>query len=74
LGKERYVSKKRKGKKRPRKSQARAQGPAQPVKPTQAAPYKFEPDYSYVVQDLKRIGLLAGTFVTLLIILSFFLR
>lgn len=34
----------------------------------------FQPDYSYVVEDLKRIGILAGSLVTLLIILSFFLR
>ena len=34
----------------------------------------FQPDYSYVVEDLKRIGVLAGSLVTLLIILSFFLR
>jgi hypothetical protein len=34
----------------------------------------FQPDYSYVVNDLKRIGVLAGSLVTLLIILSFFLR
>jgi hypothetical protein len=34
----------------------------------------FEPDYSYVIKDLKRIGILAGSFVTILIVLSFFLR
>jgi hypothetical protein len=34
----------------------------------------FNPDYSYVTKDLRRIGLLAGTFVTILVILSFFLR
>jgi hypothetical protein len=34
----------------------------------------FQPDYSYVIEDLKRIGILAGSFVTLLIVLSFFLR
>ena len=34
----------------------------------------FQPDYSYVIKDLKRIGILAGSFVTLLIVLSFFLR
>lgn len=34
----------------------------------------FQPDYTYVVDDLKRIGILAGSLVTLLIILSFFLR
>jgi hypothetical protein len=34
----------------------------------------FEPDYDYIRKDLKRIGILAGSFVTLLIVLSFFLR
>lgn len=34
----------------------------------------FNPDYSFVVKDLKRISALAGTFIGLLIVLSFFLR
>jgi len=34
----------------------------------------FNPDYSYVVKDLKRIGVLAGVFFSALIILAFFLR
>lgn len=33
----------------------------------------FNPDYSYVIKDLKRIGLLAGFFFGVLIVLSFFL-
>jgi hypothetical protein len=44
---------------------SRAQSTSQPV---------FNPDYSYVIKDLRRIGLLAGTFISLLVILSFFLR
>jgi hypothetical protein len=41
-----------------------------------ARPYEssFQPDYSETIKDLKRIGLLAGTFFTVLVILSFFLR
>jgi hypothetical protein len=35
---------------------------------------EFNPDYSDVKRDLKRIGTLAGFFITLLIVLSFFLR
>ena len=35
---------------------------------------EFKPDYSYVIKDLKRIGLLAGTFFAILIVLSFFLN
>lgn len=34
----------------------------------------FNPDYSYVTKDLRRIGILAGSFVGILVILSFFLR
>ncbi len=35
---------------------------------------EFNPDYSYVIKDLKRIGLLAGTFFVILIVLSFIIR
>lgn len=34
---------------------------------------EFNPDYTYVVKDLKRIGALAGTFFIILIALSFIL-
>lgn len=34
----------------------------------------FNPDYSYVKKDLRRIGILAGVFLSFLVILSFFLR
>jgi hypothetical protein len=34
----------------------------------------FNPDYTPVIKDLKRIGALAGSFFVILIILSFFLR
>lgn len=33
----------------------------------------FDPDYSDVIKDLKRIGILAGTFFVILIALSFIL-
>jgi hypothetical protein len=35
---------------------------------------EFNPDYSYVIKDLRRIGILAGTFFMVLVVLSFFLR
>ena len=35
---------------------------------------EFNPDYSYVVKDLKRIGMLAGSFFVVLIALSFILN
>jgi len=34
----------------------------------------FNPDYSSTLKDLKRIGILAGSFVVILIILSFILH
>lgn len=38
------------------------------------APVEFDPDYSHTKHDLKRIGILAGSFFAILIVLSFFLR
>ena len=34
----------------------------------------FNPDYSNTIKDLRRIGILAGTFISILVILAFFLR
>jgi xanthine/uracil permease len=34
----------------------------------------FTPDYSNTIKDLRRIGILAGTFISILLILAFFLR
>lgn len=33
----------------------------------------FNPDYGYVLRDLKRIGVLAGSFFVILIVLAIFL-
>jgi hypothetical protein len=44
--------------------------PAQSV----SARNEFNPDYSAVKKDLKTIGSLAGFFVLVLVVLSFFLR
>jgi hypothetical protein len=33
---------------------------------------EFNPDYTPIIKDLKRIGLLAGSFLIILIIISFF--
>lgn len=38
---------------------------------TSKLPDNFNPDYTYVKQDLRNIGILAGIFITLLVILSF---
>ncbi len=39
-----------------------------------ASTSEFNPDYTPIIKDLKRIGILAGSFFAILIILSFFLR
>ncbi|MHB8112626.1 MAG: hypothetical protein ACYDHA_04105 [Bellilinea sp.] len=66
------------------KKQKRSVSVSQPkietaVKPSIAAPSRtstaeFKPDYAYVIKDLKRIGVLAGSFFVILIALSIFLR
>ena len=38
-----------------------------------ASEREFNPDYSAVIKDLKRIGILAASFFVVLIVLSFFL-
>jgi len=43
-------------------------------KATTSRSSEFNPDYSYVRKDLKRIGILASSFFVILIVLSFFLR
>lgn len=40
---------------------------------SQALSRDFDPDYTHVITDLKRIGVLAGSFFVVLIILSFIL-
>ena len=35
---------------------------------------EFNPDYTHVKRDLGRIGMLAGSFFVILIMLSFFLK
>ena len=45
-----------------------------PVKASAARGSDFNPDYTAVKKDLKTIGSLAGFFVVVLIVLSFFLR
>lgn len=37
-----------------------------------AKPVEFNPDYSIIKRDLKRIGLLAGTFFAILVVLAIF--
>ena len=39
-----------------------------------AAPGAVQFDYTYVRQDLRRIGLLAGSIITILVVLSFLIK
>ena len=66
------------------KKHRRASGNTQPVTNTAATPTQtgfrasnpneFNPDYSFVIMDLRKIGILAATFITILVILSFILK
>jgi len=49
----------------PTAASSRAQSSSLPV---------FNPDYTYIVKDLRRIGVLAGSFIAILVILSFILK
>ena len=46
--------------------------PARSTIPSQVE--SFNPDYSFVKKDLRRIGTLASIFLTILVVLTFFLR
>jgi hypothetical protein len=37
-------------------------------------PTGFNPDYQFVIRDIRRVGVLAGSFIIILAILSFFLH
>jgi hypothetical protein len=34
----------------------------------------FNPDYHFVIKDIRRVGVLAGSFIIILVVLSFFLH
>lgn len=59
-----------------KKSLRRPNVPTAAATPAGAAPRRetFAADYEYVKKDLKRIGILAGSFIAALIALSFFIR
>jgi hypothetical protein len=44
------------------------------VPATRVSSSEFNPDYSQTIKDLKRIGVLAGSFFFVLVLISFFLR
>ncbi len=60
-------------KKRNRTQRTTRRAGARP-RPRAALREEFNPDYSYVIQDLRRIALLAGSFVVILVALSFVLK
>ncbi len=37
-------------------------------------PGGFNPDYRFVIRDVRRVGILAGSFIVILVVLSFFLH
>ncbi len=37
-------------------------------------PSGFNPDYHFVIHDIRRVGILAGSFIVILVVLSFFLH
>jgi hypothetical protein len=37
-------------------------------------PTGFNPDYHWVIKDIRRVGLLAGSFIIVLVTLAFFLH
>jgi hypothetical protein len=41
---------------------------------TSNRPAGFNPDYHIVIRDINRVGILAGSFILILVILSFFLH
>jgi len=47
---------------------------AAPAKINRSTVAEFNPDYTYVKKDLIRIAILAGSFIVILVVLSFFLR
>ena len=67
------MSKKRK--RQVRKAQSEAVTPSKTKgKRSRSSEREFNPDYTYVEKDLRRIGVLAGTFLVILVVLSFFLN
>lgn len=66
-----------------KKSQRKVSGMATPAAPSTPRPagsgrpslsVEFNPDYSEIIHDLKNTGILAGAFIAVLVILSFFLH
>ena len=55
-----------------RESSPEADKPADPL--VSSRPSGFNPDYHYVIKDLRRVGILAGFFVIVLVALAIYLH
>ena len=63
---------KRQARKAPAAIVPAAAAPVQAVAPTRLmTATEFDPDYTYVVRDLRRIGILVLSFIIVLVVLSF---
>ncbi len=61
--------------KRPSRIPAKANGEkTAPDVLTGNRPTGFNPDYHFVIRDVRRVGILAGSFIVILVALSFFLH
>jgi hypothetical protein len=59
-------------KKKKRKISSGTTGSTGSKKAATSVSYEFNPDYTDIKRELKRIGILAGSFLALLVVLSFF--
>jgi len=64
-----------------KKSKRQVRREASSPKETQASdplaanrPSGFNPDYHFVIRDVRRVGILAGSFIVILVVLSLFLH
>lgn len=64
----------KKTKRQLRKDAAVYFAPAKEDASTASRPSGFNPDYTHIVKDLGRIGTIAGGFIVILVVLSFFLH
>ncbi len=61
-------------KKQHRQTSSITPAPVKTATTSRSTSSEFNPDYGYVIKDLKRIGILASSFIIILVVLSFFLR
>jgi hypothetical protein len=64
----------KKTKRQLRKDAASYFAPAKEVSSSAGRSTNFNPDYTHIVKDLGRIGVLASSFIVILVVLSLFLH